>query len=153
MAEKTLVIIKPDGIMRHLAGRIIARFEQKGLKIAAAKFMKINEDLARKHYAVHKGKPFFEGVIKYISSAPVMVMVLEAEGVIDIVRKMLGETFGYDAEPGTIRGDFGCSKGYNLVHGSDSLQSAQQEITLYFQPEEIIDYELPDSQWLYGKND
>ena len=153
MAERTLIIIKPDGVQRHLTGEIITRFEKKGLKLVAAKFMTISEDLARQHYAVHKGKPFFEGVVKYLSSAPALVMVWEAQGVIDISRKLMGSTFGYDAQPGTIRGDFGCSRGYNLVHGSDSPQSADYEIALYFKPDEIADYNLADSAWLYGKND
>lgn len=153
MAERTLIIIKPDGVQRHLAGEIITRFEKKGLKLVAAKFMTISEDLARQHYAVHKGKPFFEGVVKYLSSAPALVMVWEAQGVIDMSRKLMGSTFGYDAQPGTIRGDFGCSKGYNLIHGSDSPQSAAFEIALYFKPDEIADYDLADSAWLYGKND
>jgi nucleoside-diphosphate kinase len=153
MAERTLIIIKPDGIQRHLAGEIIGRFERKGLKLAAAKFIQIPEELARRLYAVHQGKPFFEGLIKYLSSAPSIVMVWEAEGVIDMARKMLGATFGYDAEPGSIRGDFSCSKGYNLVHGSDSIESAEQEIKIFFRPDEIIDYKLADEEWLYGKND
>ena len=153
MAERTLIIIKPDGVQRHLAGEIITRFEKKGLKLIAAKFMTISEDLARQHYAVHKGKPFFEGVVKYLSSAPALVMVWEAQGVIDMSRKLMGSTFGYDAQPGTIRGDFGCSRGYNLIHGSDSPQSAEYEINLYFKPDEITDYNLADSTWLYGKND
>ena len=153
MAERTLIIVKPDGVQRHLTGEIITRFEKKGLKLVAAKFMTISEDLARQHYAVHKGKPFFEGVVKYLSSAPVLVMVWEAQGVIDISRKLMGSTFGFNAEPGTIRGDFGCSKGYNLIHGSDSPQSADYEIALYFKPDEIADYNLADSAWLYGKND
>ncbi|MCX5635234.1 MAG: nucleoside-diphosphate kinase [Planctomycetota bacterium] len=153
MAERTLIIIKPDCVQRHLIGEIITRFEKKGLKLVAAKFMKISEDLARQHYAVHKGKPFFEGVVKYLSSAPVLVMVWEAQGVIDMSRKLMGSTFGYDAQPGTIRGDFGCSRGYNLIHGSDSPQSADYEIALYFKPDEIADYNLADSSWLYGKND
>ncbi len=153
MAERTLVIIKPDCIQRHLAGEIIGRFEKKGFKLVAAKFMQISEELARQVYAVHQGKPFFEGLVKFLSSAPVLVMVWEAEAVIDMARKMMGATFGYDAEPGTIRGDFGCSKGYNLVHGSDSAESAEQEINLFFRPDEIVDYKLTDSDWLYGKND
>ena len=153
MSERTLIIIKPDGIQRHLAGGVISRFERKGLKLVAAKFMKIPEKLARTHYEVHKGKPFFEGVVKYLSSSPSLVMVWEAEGVIDITRKMMGATFGYNAEPGTIRGDFGCSKGYNLIHGSDSPKSAEQEIRLYFEPDEILDYKFTDETWLYGKND
>jgi len=153
MSERTLVIIKPDCIQRHLAGEVIGRFEKKGLKLAAAKFMQISQEPARQLYAVHRGKPFFEGVVKFLSSSPVLVMVWEAEGVIDMVRKMMGATFGCDAEPGTIRGDFGCSKGYNLVHGSDSAESAEQEIKLFFRPDEIVDYKLTDEDWLYGKND
>lgn len=153
MAERTLVIIKPDCIQRHLAGEIIRRFENKGFKLVAAKFIQISIELARQLYAVHQGKPFFEGLVKYISSASVFLMVWEAEGVIAMTRKMMGATFGYDAEPGTIRGDFGCSKGYNLVHGSDSAESAEREIKLFFRPDEIIYYELTDANWLYGSND
>lgn len=153
MAERTLVIIKPDCIQRHLAGEVIGRFEKKGLKLVAAKFIQISEEPARQLYDVHRGKPFFEGLVKFLSSAPVLVMVWEAEGVIDIVRKMMGATFGCDAEAGTIRGDFGCSKGYNLVHGSDSAESAEREIKIFFRPSEIVDYTLTDEDWLYGKND
>lgn len=153
MTERTLIIVKPDGIQRHLAGEIIGRFEKKGLKLVAAKFVQISEELAGQLYAVHRGKPFFEGLIKYLSSAPMLVTVWEAERAIDIVRKMIGATFGYDAEPGTIRGDFSCSRGYNLIHGSDSPDSAEQEIKLFFSPDEIIDYELTDAHWLYGRND
>jgi len=153
MAERTLIIIKPAGIQRQLAGEIIGRFEKKGFKLAAAKFMQISEELACKLYAVHRGKSFFEGLVKHVASVPVLVMVWEAEGVIDMARKMIGATFGYDAESGTIRGDFCCSKRYNLVHGSDSRESAEQEIKLFFSLSEIIDYELADAEWLYGKND
>ncbi len=148
MAERTLIIIKPDGIQRHLAGQIISRFESKGLKLVATKFMQISEQFARKHYEVHEGEPFFEGVVKYLSSAPVLVMVWEAEGVITITRKMMGATFGYDAEAGTIRGDFSCSTRYNLVHGSDSVESAEKEIGLYFKPDEIVDYKFSDKDWI-----
>lgn len=153
MAERTLIIIKPDGIQRHLAGEIITRFEKKGLKLVAAKFIQMTEELARRHYAEHKGKPFFEGVVRYLTCGPVLVMIWEGEGAIEMVRKLMGGTFGCDAEPGTIRGDFGCSKGYNLVHGSDSIKSAEREIKLFFKEEEIIEYELSDAGWLYGKND
>ncbi|MFB0523980.1 MAG: nucleoside-diphosphate kinase, partial [Phycisphaerae bacterium] len=132
MAERTLIIIKPDAIQRHLAGDIIGRFEKKGLKLVAAKFMQISEELARQLYAVHRGKPFYEGLVNYLSSAPTLVMVWQAQGVIDITRKMIGATFGYEAQPGTIRGDFSCSRGYNLIHGSDSPESAEREIKLFF---------------------
>ena len=153
MAQKTLIIIKPDAVQRHLIGRIISRFEEKGLKVVAAKFMQIPEKLARKHYAVHEGKPFFEGVVSYLASSPSLVIVLEADGVIGMCRKLMGKTFGNEAEPGTIRGDFGASRGYNLVHGSDSPESAAYEIDLYFKPEEIVNYTLADTDWLYGQND
>ena len=153
MAERTLIIIKPDGIQRHLAGEMIGRFEKKGFKIVAAKFVQISEQLARQLYAIHQGKPFFERVVKYLASAPSLIMVWEAERVIDMTRKIVGATFGYDAQPGTIRGDFSSSRGYNLIHGSDSPESAQQEINLCFSPDETIDYELDDADWLYGRND
>jgi nucleoside-diphosphate kinase len=153
MEERTLIIIKPDGIQRHMAGEIVARFEKKGLKLVAAKFIRISPELAGRHYAVHKGKPFFEGVVKYLSSAPVLVMVWQGQGVIAMSRKLMGATFGFNAEPGTIRGDFGCSKGYNLIHGSDSPESAQYEISLYFNADEIVDYQFADENWLFGSND
>ena len=151
MIERTLIILKPDCIQRHLAGEIIGRFEKKGFKLIAAKFMQVSEELARQVYAIHQGKAFFEGAVKFLSSAPVLVMVWEAEGIIKMTRKMMGATFGYDAEPGTIRGDFSCSKRYNLIHGSDSLKSAEQEIELFFCSDEIVDYELADADWLYGE--
>ncbi|MHC4214766.1 MAG: nucleoside-diphosphate kinase [Planctomycetota bacterium] len=153
MEERTLVIIKPDGVQRHLAGEIISRFEKKGLKLAAAKFIQPSPELSGQLYAMHKGRSFYEGLVNYLSSMPVLVMVWEAEGVIEIVRRMLGATFGFQAEPGTIRGDFSASKGYNLVHGSDSAESAKREIGLFFKAEEIVDYEFSDAHWLYGRND
>ncbi len=153
MAERTLVIIKPDAIQRHLAGEIISRLERKGLKFVAAKFTQISEKSARRLYAVHKGKPFYKGLVKFICSVPVLVMVWEADGVVEIVRKMMGATSGYDAQPGTIRGDFSCSGRYNLIHGSDSQESAEREIKIFFRSGEIIEYELADSKWLYDRND
>ena len=153
MAERTLIIIKPDGVQRHLTGEIISRFEHKGFKIVAAKFMRISKAAVKKHYAVHKDQPFYEEIVEHLSSAPVMVMVLEAQGVIKMARKMIGRTFGYEAKPGTIRGDFGCSRGYNLVHGSDSPATAEFEIPLFFSPEEIVSYKFDDKKWLYGRND
>jgi nucleoside-diphosphate kinase len=135
-------------MQRRLAGEIIGRFEKKGLKIVAAKFLQIGLELAKKHYAVHKGKDFFDGAVKYISSGPVLVMVLEGEKVIEITRKMMGATFGYNAEPGTIRGDFGTSQTFNLIHGSDSPETAKYEIGLYFKPDEILDYQMPDQKWV-----
>jgi nucleoside-diphosphate kinase len=153
MAERTLIIIKPDGIQRHLAGEIIARFERKGFKLVAAKFMRVEEKQARKLYRVHQSKVFFEGLVKFLVSGPVLVMVWEADGIIDMARKMMGATFGRNAEPGTMRGDLSCSVRYNLIHGSDSLKSAEEEIKLFFTPDEIVDYELTDARWFYGTND
>ena len=150
MTERTLIIIKPDAIQRHLAGQIISRLERKGLKLVSAKFMQIPEKLVRRHYAAHKDKPFFAPAVKFMSSAPSLLMIWEAEGCVDMVRKMIGSTFGYEAQPGTIRGDFGCSQRYNLVHGSDSPESALDEIKLFFESDEIVDYELSDAPWLYS---
>jgi len=153
MAERTLIIIKPDAVQRQLIGRILSRFEDKGLKLVAAKLMHISEALARKHYAVHAGKPFFEGVVRYLSSSPALVIVLEADRVIEMSRMLMGKTFGNEAEPGTIRGDFGASRGFNLVHGSDSPESAAYEIGLYFSPDEVIEYDFGNRNWLYGQNE
>jgi nucleoside-diphosphate kinase len=151
--ERTLIIIKPDGVQRRLIGLILARFEQKGLQLVAARLMQIPKALAEQHYAVHKGKPFFEGVVRYLSSSPALVIVLQGQGVIQMSRKLMGKTFGNEAEPGTIRGDFGCSRGFNLIHGSDSPESADYEIGLYFKPEDIVNYEFADAAWLYGSNE
>jgi nucleoside-diphosphate kinase len=152
MFERTLIIIKPDGVQRHFIGEIIGRFEKKGLKLVAAKFLKPDKDLATRLYAVHKGKPFYDGQVKFLCSSPVLAMVWEAQGIIEITRRMLGATFGYEAMPGTIRGDLGCSTSFNLVHCSDSSQSADYEIPIFFRPEEIANYEFADEHWLYGRN-
>ncbi len=146
--EQTLIILKPDCVQRRLMGRIIQRFEDKGLTLAAVRIMRISRELAERHYAVHKGKPFYPGLLDYITSGPVLVMVLAGPGAIAISRKLMGKTFGFDAEPGTIRGDFGLSKTYNLIHGSDSPESAATEIALYFRPEEILDYSTVDAPWI-----
>jgi len=151
MVERTLIIIKPDSVQRHLVGEIIGRFEKKGLKLVAAKFLQLSEKQASQLYAVHREKAFFKGLVKFLSSAPVFLTVWEAEGIIDMTRKMMGATFGFYAELGTIRWDFSCSERCNLVHGSDSPESAQQEIKLFFAPSEIINYKLTDAQWLYGR--
>ncbi|NLX13042.1 MAG: nucleoside-diphosphate kinase [Phycisphaerales bacterium] len=146
--ERTLIILKPDCVQRRLMGRIIQRFEDKGLTVAAARLMQISRELAERHYAVHVDKPFYPGLLDYITSGPVLVMVLAGPGAIAISRKLMGKTFGFDAEPGTIRGDFGLSKTYNLIHGSDSPESAATEIAIYFQPEEILDYSTADATWI-----
>jgi len=148
MKERTLIIIKPDAIHRHLLGNIINRFERKGLKLVAAKFIKITEDLTHELYSEHQGKPFYEPIVKYLSSEPMFVMIWEAERAIDVARKLIGATFGYEAQAGTIRGDLCYSSRYNLVHGSDNPESAEREIKLFFKPDEIINYQFPDADWL-----
>ncbi|MFH1109350.1 MAG: nucleoside-diphosphate kinase [Planctomycetota bacterium] len=151
--ERTLIILKPDAIQRRLIGRIIQRFEDKGLAVVAMKLMRIARELAERHYAPHKGKPFYPGLIDYITSGPVVVMVLQGERCIDIARTLMGKTFGYEAAPGTIRGDFGASRSFNLVHGSDSPDSAKVEIALYFQEKELLDYAPPDRTWVFPASD
>jgi len=151
--ERTLIILKPDAIQRRLIGRVIQRFEDKGLAVVAMKLMRIARELAERHYAPHKGKPFYPGLIDYITSGPVVVMVLQGERCIDIARTLMGKTFGYEAAPGTIRGDFGASRSFNLVHGSDSPDSAKVEIALYFQEKELLDYAPPDRTWVFPASD
>lgn len=148
-----MIIIKPDCIQRHLAGQIIERFERRGFKLVTAKFMQISDQLAQKLYNVHRDRPFYKGLVKFISSSPSLVMVWEAEGVIEIARRMIGATFGRDAESGTIRGDFSCAQRFNLIHGSDSPESAKYEIGLFFKPDEIVEYDLTNAHWIYGVND
>ena len=146
--EQTFVMIKPDGVQRGLIGNIIRRFEQKGVKIIAMKLVSVSKDLAEKHYGVHKGKPFFEPTVKYITSSPVVAMVLEGENAIEIVRKMMGKTNPSEAAPGTIRGDYGQFIGRNIVHGSDGKDTAEFEINLWFSKEELTRYTRIDETWL-----
>ena len=147
--DKTLIILKPDSVQRGLAGRIISRFENKGFQILGLKLMHISRELAERHYAVHKDKPFYPRLLEYITSSPVVVMALEANNAIAVSRKMMGATFGSNAEPGTIRGDFSLSNSFNLIHGSDSTEAAQTEIALYFQPGELLEYERASQTWVY----
>ena len=146
--EQTLIILKPDCWQRRLIGRIVSRFEDKGLAIVGMKCMRIARELAERHYAPHKGKPFYPGLLDYVTSGPVVVMVLAGPRAIDVTRKLMGKTFGYEAEPGTIRGDFGLSRTYNLVHGSDGPESAATEIALYFKPDELLEYSMADERWV-----
>jgi nucleoside-diphosphate kinase len=152
MTERTLIIIKPDGIQRHLAGEMISRFERKGFKFIAAKFVHISREQAAILYSEHEGQPFYKGLLNYLSSSPSLITVWEADGIITTARKMIGSTASRQADLGTIRGDLCCAPGYNLVHGSDSPESAQKEIELFFEPEELVEYEYTDSKWLYGSN-
>lgn len=147
--EKTLIILKPDAVQRRLLGKIISRFEEKGFQIIGMKMLQISESLARKHYAMHEGKDFFEPLVRYTISAPVITMVLRGKNVIEIVRKMMGATFGSKAEPGTIRGDYAVSNRFNLIHGSDSPASAEKEINIFFKKEELFEYNPIDLQWIY----
>jgi nucleoside-diphosphate kinase len=147
--ERTLVILKPDAIQRGLIGPIITRLEQRGLRFAAMKLMQISPDLAARHYAIHKGKPFYEGLVQFITSGPVVAAVIEGKDAIDIVRKTLGATSPANAEPGTIRADFGLEIGRNLVHGSDGPDTAAYEIPLFFAEDEILTYERAVDHWIH----
>ncbi len=147
--ERSLVIIKPDGVQRGLIGTIISRLENRGLKIVAMKMIQMDEDLARRHYAVHEGKPFFESLIKFITSGPVVVMVVEGPNAIEIVRRTMGATNPAEASPGTIRADFALEIGRNLIHGSDSPEMAEKEVNLFFHPSEILSYARDTDRWIF----
>ena len=147
--QRTLIIFKPDCVQRRLVGQVLQRFESKGLRIAALKLMQVDRALGEKHYAEHAGKPFFEGLIKFITGGPVVVGVLQGNEAIAVVRAMLGATNGAAANSGTIRGDFSISKQNNLMHGSDSAESAVREIALWFQPSEVIDYDIAGGEWVF----
>jgi nucleoside-diphosphate kinase len=147
--ERTLIIFKPDAVQRGLCGQILTRFENKGLQIAGLKFMKIARETAETHYAPHKGKGFYEGLVKFMTSSPVLVVALQGKNAIAIARKMMGATFGSNAEPGTIRGDFGVSNSFNLIHGSDSPEAAAKELGLFFKPEELLEWTPAIQSWVY----
>ena len=150
--ERTLVLVKPDAVQRGLVGEIIVRLEKRGLLIAGCKFMLVSQELAEKHYGVHKGKPFYNGLVKYITSSPIMAMVWEGENVIKAVRQTMGATNPLEAAPGTIRHDFALGVGRNLTHASDSPETAEKEIALWFKPEELVDWKQDLDQWIFGKN-
>jgi nucleoside-diphosphate kinase len=147
--QRTLVIFKPDCVQRRLVGQILDRFEAKGLRIAALRLLQVDRALGEKHYAEHQGKPFFEGLIQFITGGPVVVGVLEGNEAIAVVRSMLGATNGVAAAPGSIRGDFSISKQNNLIHGSDSEASAQREIALWFKPGDVLNYTIDGSRWIF----
>jgi nucleoside-diphosphate kinase len=147
--ERTLIIFKPDAVQRGLCGQILTRFENKGLQIVGLKFMRISQQTAETHYAPHKGKGFYEGLVKFMTSSPVVVVALEGKNAIAIARKMMGATFGSNAEPGTIRGDFGVSNSFNLIHGSDSPEAAAKELKLFFNDDELIDWTPAIRTWVY----
>ncbi|AEA46488.1 nucleoside-diphosphate kinase [Archaeoglobus veneficus] len=147
--ERTFVMVKPDGVQRGLVGEVISRLERKGLKIVGLKMMWIQEELAMEHYAEHAEKPFFQSLVDYITSGPVVAMVVEGKDAVKVVRTLVGATNPVEASPGTIRGDFGLDIGRNVVHASDSLKSAEREISLFFDAEELIDYSKSGEEWLY----
>jgi nucleoside-diphosphate kinase len=149
--EKTFTMLKPDAVQRSLAGEIISRFEKRGLKLAALKMLQINREMAEEHYAEHKGKGFFEDLVSFITSGPVIAMVWEGKNAVQVVRKMLGSTDPQEALPGTVRGDYGLFTGNNIIHGSDSLESAAREISLFFAEKEIITYKRDMDIWVYGQ--
>jgi len=138
--QRTLVLIKPDAIERRLVGEIVSRLERGGLKIIALKMLQMDKAMAKRHYAIHEGKPFFPALVDFITSSPIIAAVVEGENAVEVVRRMMGETDPLRAAPGTIRGDFGLDIGHNLIHGSDSEESAQEEISLFFSEKEILSY-------------
>ena len=147
--ERTLIMLKPDAVQRGLVGRILARFEAKGLKIVALKMARVDRGLAERHYAPHKGKDFYEPLLRFVTSGPMVFVVLEGKDAVAVARKMMGATFGPNAEPGTIRGDLGMSNRFNLIHGSDAPDVAEREIALFFRPEELIDWQPAAQPWVY----
>ncbi|WP_077326687.1 nucleoside-diphosphate kinase [Virgibacillus siamensis] len=147
--EKTFLMVKPDGVQRNLVGEIVNRFERKGFKLAGAKLMQITNELAENHYGEHKERPFFGELVSFITSGPVFAMVWEGENVIATAREMMGKTNPLEAAPGTIRGDYGVTVGKNVIHGSDSPESAEREIGLFFKDAEVLSYSKQDSEWIY----
>lgn len=146
--ERTLVLIKPDAIQRGLAGEIISRIESRGLQIAAMKIVHLDKNMANRHYEAHVGKPFFEGLVQFITSRPIIAVVFQGHNAVGLIRNTMGATDPHDAAAGTIRGDLAINIGRNLIHGSDSSDSAQREISLFFSPQEIIDYEREVEPWI-----
>ncbi|MCC6909980.1 MAG: nucleoside-diphosphate kinase [Phycisphaerales bacterium] len=147
--ETSLIILKPDAVQRGLMGRIITRFEDKGLQIVGARLMKISPELAAQHYKDHVGKGFYDGLVRFMTSSPVLVLAVRGVGAIAMCRKMMGATFGSKAEPGTIRGDFGVSNSFNLIHGSDSPEAAERELALFFGAGEVHDWKRAVEPWVY----
>ena len=146
--QQTLILLKPDAVQRRLVGEVVGRFERKGLRLAALKLVKAPRDLAERHYAVHKGKPFYESLLSFLTSGPTVALVLEGREAVAACRALMGLTDGAKSPPGTIRGDFGLSVQNNLVHGSDSPENAVAEIALWFKPEELVSFAPTDANWV-----
>ncbi len=149
--ERTLVLVKPDGVQRGLVGEVISRLERRGLRLVAAKFLHVSRKLAETHYAIHRGKPFYEGLLKYITSAPVMAMVWEGPDAVAAVRQTMGATRPTEAAPGTIRHDFALEVGRNLTHASDSIENGEKEAALWFEPAELVDWQRDMDPWIFEK--
>ncbi len=149
--EKTLVLVKPDGVQRGLIGEVIARLERRGLRLAAAKFIAVSLELAETHYAIHKGKPFYDGLISYITSSPVMAMAWEGPNAVAAVRQTMGATRPTEAAPGTLRHDFALEIGRNLTHASDTVENGEKEVALWFKPEELVDWPREIDRWVFEK--
>ena len=152
LSERSLVVAKPDAVQRGYLGEIITRFEKRGIRLTAAKFIQVSRDFAEKHYSIHKGKPFYEGLVTYIISSPVLAMVWEGENAIAAIRQTVGSTNPLDASPGTIRHDLAILTSRNLIHASDSSENAENEIALWFNPSEIFTWKQNNDTWIYGKN-
>jgi nucleoside-diphosphate kinase len=150
--ERTLVLVKPDGVQRGLIGEIISRLERRGLRLVAAKFIQVSQELAETHYAIHKGKPFYAGLIKYITSAPVMAMAWEGPNAVAAIRQTMGATRPTDAAPGSIRHDFALEVGRNLTHASDSVENGEKEVALWFKPTELLDWKRDADPWIFEKS-
>jgi nucleoside-diphosphate kinase len=146
--ETTLIILKPDAVDRRLVGEIISRFERKGLQIVGLKLARISRATAEKHYEAHRAKPFYAGLVTFMTERPVVLVAVAGNRAIDVSRKLMGKTFAHEAEPGTIRGDLGISSQFNLIHGSDSAESAKRELALFFGDGEVLSYEMSDAHWL-----
>jgi nucleoside-diphosphate kinase len=149
--EKTLVLVKPDAVQRGLVGEVISRLEQRGLRLVAARFLQVSRELAETHYAVHKGKPFYDGLIAYITSSPVMAMVWEGPNAVAAVRQTMGSTRPTEAAPGSLRHDFALEVGRNLTHASDSVENGEQEVALWFRPEELVSWKREIDRWVFEK--
>ncbi len=147
--ERTLVLVKPDAMQRGLAGEVLSRLERRGLRIAGLKLLQVDRALAERHYAEHVGKPFYEGLVRYITSCPIVAAVFEGTDAVEVVRNTMGKTNPREAGPGTIRGDLGVEIGRNIIHGSDSTASAEREVALFFQPSEVLSYERAIDKWVY----
>ena len=150
--ERTLVLVKPDGVQRGLIGEVINRLERRGLQLMAAKFLQVSRELAETHYAIHKGKSFYNGLIEYITSAPVMAMVWEGPNAVAAIRQTMGATRPTEAAPGSVRHDFALEIGRNLTHASDTVENSEKEVALWFKPDELVDWKRETDRWIFERS-